>query len=63
MRFQCSYHDAKGTPCENEATYRLHYAKDHPFNHVDTCTEHLDQYFSFAWMQDLGQLNAEKGFK
>jgi hypothetical protein len=53
MRWRCSYHDAKGIRCENEAIYRLHFAADHPFDHVDVCEKHQNEYTNNTWIQDL----------
>ena len=55
MRWQCTHHDSNGIRCENEADYRLHFAADHPFDHVDVCEKHLEKYNSkhISWTQDL----------
>ena len=59
MRWRCSFHDAKGIQCPNAALWRMHFAKDHPFDHIDVCSEHLDDYSSYSWLQDIGELNAD----
>lgn len=53
MRWQCSFQNENGIRCENEAIYRIHFSNDHPFDHYDVCTEHLEQYQMFCWVQDL----------
>ena len=57
MRFPCQFHNAKGVQCEKPALWRLHFSKDHPFSHTDCCSEHLDEYQNYSWLQDIGALN------
>jgi hypothetical protein len=53
MRWQCSFVDKTGKRCENEALHRLHFASEHPFNHVDICDKHFEEYSEYSWVQDL----------
>jgi len=53
MKWRCSFHSANGVRCEKEAVLRLHYHKDHPFDFVDTCREHLQEYRHYQWRQTL----------
>jgi len=51
MRWQCQYVDSKGIRCKEEAFYRLHFAEDHPFEHVDVCKKHEKEYRFYKWIQ------------
>lgn len=53
-KWECEYVSENGERCGANALHRVHFAKDHPFNHVDVCREHLKKYTVFAWIQDLG---------
>jgi hypothetical protein len=53
MRWQYSYVDSKGIRCINEALHRLHFAADHPFDHIDVCAKHLEEYKFFCRIEDL----------
>ena len=53
MKWRCSYCDPKGDRCEAEALFRLHFSTEHPFDHVDVCAEHLDEYEGFCRLEDL----------
>lgn len=55
MKCQCSYHNSKGIRCEKEGTVRIHFAKDHPFDHMDLCEEHLEFHQGYLWSQQLEQ--------
>lgn len=53
MKWQCSYYNSKGIRCEKEATLRIHFSKDHPFDHMDLCEEHKQYHPGYVWSQDL----------
>ena len=60
MRWQCSFTDSTGSRCENEAIHRLHFSSQHPFDHVDVCLEHFEEYKRYCWVQDLHNQNGEE---
>jgi hypothetical protein len=60
MRWQCSYHDNKGKRCENEALHRLHFSTEHPFDHVDVCQKHFEEYPRFCWVQELQERKCQE---
>lgn len=51
--WKCQYINAEGASCGNEALFRLHFAPDHPFDHVDVCMLHSEEYKYYAWFQLL----------
>jgi hypothetical protein len=53
MRYQCSYHDSRGCRCEKPASIRIHFAKDHPFDLMDLCLEHLKFHPGYYWSQEI----------
>lgn len=53
MRWQCSFHDSNGLRCPNEALKRIHFNGEHPFDHMDACDKHMEEYKIFVWIQDL----------
>ena len=53
MRWQCTFVNAAGSRCENEAIHRLHFSSADPFNHVDVCAEHFEEYKVFCWVQEI----------
>jgi hypothetical protein len=53
MKWQCTYHNSHGVRCENEALHRIHFSSEHPFNHVDVCALHYEEYQIFCWVEDL----------
>ena len=55
--WQCSKIDASGKRCEAKASCRLHFAKDHPFDHFDVCLEHLHEYSGFYSIQPIEELD------
>jgi len=63
MKWQCSYTDVNGIRCENEALQRIHFSSEHPFNHVDVCSEHFEEYKRCCWIQDLHDKNGEEIFQ
>lgn len=59
MRWQCTFVNAAGSRCENEAIHRLHFASEHPFDFVDCCKVHFEEYKYFVWVQDLHDFGKE----
>ena len=53
MRWRCSYHDSKGCRCEKPASIRIHFAKGHPFDHMDLCEKHLEFHPGYVWEQKI----------
>jgi hypothetical protein len=53
VRWRCTYTDSTGSRCENEATHRLQFSKEHPFDHVDVCEEHREEYKNYVEVQSL----------
>lgn len=51
--WQCSYVNSKGVRCTKCAVNRIHFSADHPFDHVDLCDEHLEEYRGYVWTQNL----------
>lgn len=58
--WKCQYVDAKGASCENEALFRLHFSPEHPFDHVDVCMLHSEEYKYYAWFQLLRDFRIPK---
>lgn len=44
MKWQCAYRSSRGIRCLAKATFRVFFAKDHPFDHIDLCEEHKKEY-------------------
>ncbi len=58
MKWQCSYYDSKGDRCSADATIRIHFSKDHPFDHMDLCEEHLKFHPGYVWSQLTYEITA-----
>ena len=54
-KWQCQYHDSKGVRCTEPAVQRIHFAKDHPFDFMDLCEEHLKFHPGYIWKQMFGE--------
>jgi len=55
--WQCSKIDTFGKRCTANAVCRLHFAKDHPFDHFDVCLGHLHEYSGFYSIQPIEELD------
>lgn len=53
MKWNCDYCDSKGRRCEAQATQRLQFSLDHPFDYVQVCDAHAKEYKFVAWVQNL----------
>lgn len=62
-RWRCTFTDVSGKRCENEALHRLHFSNDRPFDFVDACAEHFEEYKLFCWVQPLQNQNGEEVFQ
>ena len=60
MRWQCTFVNSKGIRCENVALQRIHFASEHPFDHIDACAEHLEEYQRYCWVEDLHDKNGQE---
>lgn len=54
--WQCNKVDSSGERCMANAVHRLHFAKDHPFDHFDLCDKHLSEYTDYLWLQEIEEL-------
>lgn len=52
-RFMCGYTDSKGVHCTCVASKRIHFSTDHPFDHMDLCASHLEEYKTWVWCEVL----------
>lgn len=57
MRWQCQFHNSKGIRCAKEASHRVHFSKDHPFDHMDVCDEHLEIHQGYVWKEEFKREN------
>jgi hypothetical protein len=55
MRWQCEYHNSKGLQCREPASIRLHFDPYTPFNHIDLCSVHEEDYPLFKWFQYISE--------
>lgn len=53
IRWRCKHADAKGDRCEADATRRIHFRGDHPFDYTDVCEAHRALYKHVVWDQSL----------
>lgn len=53
MKNQCSYVDSAGRRCEGESLHRLYFSHDHPFDFMDVCKEHMEEYSEYACFLDF----------
>jgi hypothetical protein len=40
--------------------HRLYFSSDHPFDFVDACLGHFEEYKLFCWVQPLQNENGEE---
>jgi len=52
----CQKVDADGNRCAKTAVHRLHFSKDHPFDFLDVCETHLDEYTDYLWVQYMKEV-------
>jgi hypothetical protein len=49
----CAHCGKHGEVCTNDATRRIQFSADHPFDHVDLCETHFIEYSGYVWVQSL----------
>jgi hypothetical protein len=52
-QFYCSYVDSHGCCCNQVAAKRIHFSTEHPFDHMDLCLTHLEEYKTWVWCEVL----------
>ena len=58
VKWVCQYHNPKGLQCREPAFIRLIFSSEHPFDHMDLCGVHQEDYpvyKSFQYIMNNGE--------
>lgn len=55
--WQCSKVDSNGVRCPVNAVCRLHFSIEHPFDFIDVCEAHYNEYTDWLWEQAIEELD------